>query len=392
VIGGLAVFALVVVGGALAYVAAGWSIGDAFYMVVITIFGVGYGEVRPVTTWPLRALTAVVIVAGYGSVLYTVGGFLQAVVDGELNRHLGARRMHRELDRLEGHTIICGYGRMGASLAADLAVLGTPFVAIDISAEQLERAREQHGYPVLVGDASDEEILAEAGISRAAALATVLADDAVNVYVTLTARAMNPDIQILARGEQPSTTSKLLRCGADHVVLPTIIGAAKMSQLITRPSADQILDRLVRHDGRHLSADAASAAGVSGVDGEPPTDDVTTEDVAEGADSIDLVHLGLNVVEVTVEVGSLLIGRTLNEIKITGRAEHLVVGLRRRDGITVVDPPPDTVVDAHDRLVVLGYQDDEPHLTLRHETAGYTYRGAKGTSERPRRGGRESEG
>lgn len=341
---GIGTFAVIILAGVTGYVAAGWTVGDAVYMVVITIFGVGYGEVQPVTSGALRALTVGVIVAGYGAVLYTIGGLLQVLVDGELNQHFGARRMNRDIEALEGHVIICGYGRMGASLARDLHQAGTRFVAIDASAELFEQ--EGDGYLKIVGDATEEPVLRRAGIERASTLATVLSDDATNVFVTLTARAMNPDLTIIARGEQPSTADKLRRCGADQIVLPTTIGAAKMLQLITRPTADQILARLA----------------------------------GQGDESIDFANLGLGVSEVEVGDGSVVADRPLAEVAVRGRHDHLVVGIRRADGSTVLHPPPDTTVAVGDRLVVVGYEDDAAQLSIRptDRPSVTTYRGVRG--------------
>lgn len=123
-------------------------------MVVITIFGVGYGEVRPVDTWQLRTLTGFVIVAGYGAVIYAVGGFIQLVVDGEINQAFGARKMTKEIKRMHKHAIICGLGRMGTSLADQLRSHGQPFVAIDSSPDALAHAEAQ-GWTIINGDAQD---------------------------------------------------------------------------------------------------------------------------------------------------------------------------------------------------------------------------------------------
>jgi voltage-gated potassium channel len=323
VIVGVAVFAAVCVMATIGYVSAGWAITDSVYMVVITIFGVGYGEVRPVESWPLRGLTITVIVVGYGAVIYTVGGFIQMVVDGELNRAFGARRMSRDIDRLDGHTIVCGLGRMGRQLAADLRDAGRPFVAIDSDPEVAAEA-EADGVLVLRGDASDEDLLARAGIDRAAILATVLSDDAANVFVTITARALRPDLIILARAEDPRTEPKLRGSGADTVVLPTAIGATKMSQLILRPSAEELLDRL----------DEGGAIG------------------------IDVLSLGLEFEEIEIAEGSAVAGRTIRDLELRGAHGYLVVGVRHADGGTSLHPSADTRLESGDTLVVLGYEDD----------------------------------
>ena len=169
------------------YVAAGWKLDDAIYMVIITIFGVGYGEVQPVQSAGLRALTITVIIAGYGAVIYTVGGFMQMLIDGELNKALGVRRMTKGIERLSNHTIICGIGRLGTILARELHAAGKPFVAIDTDLDRLQDA-EERGYLVIHGDATEEDILEQAGIRRASTVATVLSQDATNVFVTITAR------------------------------------------------------------------------------------------------------------------------------------------------------------------------------------------------------------
>lgn len=337
----LAVCLIAVIG----YLIAGWHLGDSVYMVIITIFGVGYGEVQPIDSWPLRSLTIIVIIGGYGAVIYTVGGFIQMVVDGELNDAFDARRTKKEIDAMDGHTIICGFGRMGTSLAGELHDAGRPFVAIDSDPVSLEHAR-MHGWSVLAGDATDEDVLEEAGVRRAQVLATVLSDDATNVFVTLTARSMNPDLTIIARGENRSTQSKLVSCGADEVVMPTAIGATRISQLIMKPSADQVLDRLS----------------------------------TEGQMGVDLEQIGLEFDELIVAEGSALAGRTLAEVEVRGAHGYLIVGIRGVDGTTALNPGPDTRLAVGDAVLVLGYRDDIPSFAARFSDAtppGTSYRGVR---------------
>jgi voltage-gated potassium channel len=270
------------------------------------------------------------IVAGYGAVIYTVGGFIQLVVDGELNRAFGARRMNKDIDRLTGHTIICGFGRMGTSLAQELHAAGQPFVAID-SRAGVSPLADADGYLVIAGDATEEEVLERAGIGRAGALATVLSDDATNVFVTLTAREMNPDLTIIARGENRRTENKLRSCGADIVVMPTAIGATKISQLLLRPTADELLDRI-------------------------------TDDTDMG---VDLGHIGLVFDELPIDGSSPLAYKTLDEIEVRGAHGYLIVGIRGVDGTTIMHPPATTSIAVGDVVVVLGYHDDIPELATR---------------------------
>lgn len=338
---GLAVLLLVWLIGVVGYLIAGWRLDDALFMVVITIFGVGYGEVRPVDTWQLRTLTGFVIVAGYGAVIYAMGGFIQMVIDGEINQAFGARKMTKDIERLDRHTIICGFGRMGSSLARELDAAGRPFVAIDADPSAIDRAQNDH-WMIINGDASDEQVLERAGIARASVLATVLSEDATNVFVTLTARAMNPDVMIIARGEDRRTESKLLNCGANRVVMPTDIGATKMSQLIVRPSAEEMLERMA------------------------------------GSSDVDLVHLGLEFDEIELESTSPWANRTLGELEVRGAHGYLVVGVKGVNGETVMHPPTDHLLKIGDRVIVLGYHDDMPSLGSRARQT-ITYRGV--TSE-----------
>ena len=217
------------------YMLAGWSLMDAVYMVVITTFGVGYGEVHPITSTTLRIFTIGVIVAGTSSVVYMVGGFVQMITEGEINKALGARRMTRSIETLEHHVIICGFGRMGQILARKMLDANIPCVIINNNADRIAMA-ESSGYLIRIGNATDEAILHAAGIDRAKVLATVLPDDAANVFITLTARELNPKLMILARGELPSTEKKLRLAGANQVVLPAAISALRMSHMITHPA------------------------------------------------------------------------------------------------------------------------------------------------------------
>ncbi|MEN0109358.1 MAG: NAD-binding protein [Planctomycetota bacterium] len=325
------------------YVAHGWSVADAAYMVVITIFGVGYGEVRPVDTALLRAVTMALIVVSYGSVIYLAGGFVQMVMEGEINRALDRRRMTQGIDRLRGHTVLCGYGRAGRILADELRAAGTPFVVVDADADKLTDA-EAAGMLVLEGNATEEAVLRRAGVERARVLASVLPDDAANVFITLTARELNEGLEIVARAENPSTEKKLLRSGADRVVLPAVIGGQRMAQLITRPAAEEIL----------ASTDGAA--------------DLRHE----------LAGIGMKLDEMPVTAGSPLDGHALADIDLRGNRGFLIVGVRRASGAIELDPPGDCVLAAGDALIVLGHAGELPQLARRYaEPKEIVYRGAK---------------
>ncbi len=317
---------------------------DAVYMVIITIFGVGYGEVRTVATPELRVFTMSLIVAGYGAAIYAVGGFVQLITEGEINRALGARRMNRGIGSLQNHTILCGYGRVGRILAAEVAGSGNDLVVVDRDRDKIVAA-EADGHLVVSGDASSEAVLREAGIDHASHLAAVLPSDAANVFVTLTALGMNREVLVIARAEDPASESKLRRSGADEVILPAAIGAQRIANLITRPTAEDFL---------------ASRAELRG-------------DLGQELDKI-----GLQVEELTVTAGGPLSGQPLGNIEIGGNHGFLIVGLRRPASGVIVNPDDSEMLRDGDTVIVVGHKNDLPELRRRYELEREVYyRGAR---------------
>lgn len=299
---------------------------DAAYMVIITVFGVGYGEVRPLTTPALRIFTIFVIVAGAFSAAYIVGGFIQMMTEGEINRALMARRVSKGMERMEQHVIICGFGRIGQILAKQMAETQQQFVVIDVDPELTAKA-ETMGYMIRTGNATDESILLSVGIEKAKVLATVLSDDAANVFITLTARGLNPNITIVARGEYPTTEKKLRLAGADHVVLPATIGAMRMAHLVTHPAAVEFLDS--SNDGR---SDLNELLGQ--------------------------LHVQLD--EMQIGTDSPLVGKTIGDIEVRGKGAFIVVALRRSDGDIVTAPTPGVYLRAGDTVIAIGHRGDIP--------------------------------
>lgn len=309
------------------YILAGWSPLDAIYMVVITVFGVGFGEVQPINTPALKVFTILVIISGTSSAVYAVGGFVQMITEGEINQLLGKRRMTRTIEGLQDHVIICGFGRMGQILAKRLTDSLVPFVVIDNNAERIEQA-ETLGYLVYTGNATDDTVLYEVGIDRARALTTVLPDDAANVFITLTARELNPKLMIVSRGELPSTEKKLRLAGADQVVLPASISAFRMAHMITHPAT---LDFFSQGDER-----------------------ATLNEL--------LGQLDIQVDELLIDSASGLIGATIGDIELRGKGTMIIVALRRADGTTVTHPSQSTFLHEGDAVIILGHQVDMPHV------------------------------
>lgn len=340
---GITFFVLTCLVGTIGYLVAGWNVMDAIYMVAITIFGVGYGEVQPILSPGLRVMTILLIVFGYAATIYTVGGFVQMLMEGEINRALNRRRMTRGIEELTGHTILCGYGRAGRILAQGLLDAKASFVVVDQDDAKLNEA-EQQGCLIVEGNATEDEVLLQAGIERALVLATVLPDDAANVFITLTARELNPTLKIIARAENPSSEKKLLRSGATEVVLPAVIGGKKMAQLITCPSTEQFLAKDQGHDQLQH----------------------------------ELGQIGLKLDELPIAAGAPLDGQRVGDIELKGNHSFLIVAVRHADGSVVVDPTADCPLAADDAVIVLGHGNELPELKKCYtEKREITYRGAK---------------
>lgn len=235
-----AIVAIVVVGTVGYTLIEGWGPLDSLYMTVTTIFTVGFGEVHPLSTAG-SVFTLVLIVGGVGTILYGLGSMVEFVVGGQLSGAYRRRVVKKKVDKLEGHYVICGYGRVGEAVARHFATQSASFVIVDNDAESLARA-EADGLLVVKGDATADETLEAAGIRRAKGLITAVGSDAGNIYVTLSARVLNPQLLIVARAGSEDTVSKLKRAGADRVVSPYGIGGKQMATLMLKPLVSDYLD------------------------------------------------------------------------------------------------------------------------------------------------------
>ena len=251
---GLAFMLVVSACATAAYIHNGWDFGDALYMVVLTVYTVGYDEVRPINTPELRAVTIALIVTGCTGMIFLTGTLIQLITASQLQQFFGSRRMQKEIEHLTDHVIICGYGRIGQMLARELQAGKADFVIIERGDGRMSAARDL-GFLSLHGDATDEDVLRRAGVARARALATVLPDDAANVFITLSARSLNRGLTIIARGEAASTESKLIQAGADRVVLPTRIGAERMAELLLYQNVAKLLSGIQAGDLDRLGRD-----------------------------------------------------------------------------------------------------------------------------------------
>jgi voltage-gated potassium channel len=299
-----------------------WSLLDAMYMTVITVGGVGFGETHPLDTWG-RLFTIVLILAGIGALGFAFSQFVEFILEGHLINILEGRRMEKRLSELSGHVIVCGMGRVGSVTARSLADEGAQFVVIDSDPESLRIAAEK-GWACFEGDATEEEVLRRAGIDRAQAVVTALSGDAQNLFVTVTVRALNPDVYIVARSEHESTEAKLITAGANRVITPNVIGGRRMASMVLHPTVNDYLD------------------------------------IVSGSHGFEF-----RLQEVELAADSSYSGRSLGEARIRETTGAQIVAILHPDGTVDANPAASTLLEAGQRLVVLGSAEQVAVLTER---------------------------
>src|SRR5215203_4652146 len=236
---------IITVVGVLGYmVFEGWSFADAAYMTVITLTTVGYREVRPLDTTG-QLWTMALLIMGVGTLFYAAVSSVELVVEGTIRGYFGRRRMEAAIRKLNGHYILCGYGRVGRQVAAEFALDDVPFVVIEQEPETVEECVEK-GYLVLLGEASDDDVLEEAGLRRARGLVAAVDSDAENVFVVLSARKLNPELHIVARASSDESAAKLQIAGADRTLSPYAVGGRRLAALATQPLVVDFLDIVTR--------------------------------------------------------------------------------------------------------------------------------------------------
>lgn len=316
---GLVAFVVTIAIGFAGYRLAGWSALDSIYMVIITIFGVGYGEVHPVDG-SLQVFTIVFIIAGCTSLIYTVGAFINWLTEGQIQEYFGRIKMEKEISNLEKHVVICGFGRVGQMLATQLHEAGRSFVIIDKDPRQIEVINDC-GFLYIEGEATEEIILQKARIEKASVIATVLPNDAANVFIVLSCRSLNPRLTIIARANQNSTEAKLKQAGADKVVMPAVIGAQRIAHIVLKPNAREILEQDLRDNAF--------------IDG--------------------LADIGLEIDEIPIAENDPMVNHTLEDLETEGRSAFIVVAVRHQDGQTLLKPPLDYVLKPGDHLIVMSH-------------------------------------
>jgi voltage-gated potassium channel len=299
-----------------------WSLLDAVYMTVITVGTVGFTEVHALDSAG-RIFTIVLILAGVGSLAFAFGQFVEFVLEGHLTNILEVRRMDKRLAALRGHTIVAGLGRVGGVAARALADEGASFAVIDSDADATAVA-VRAGWCVVQGDATEEETLRHAGIERAGSVVTALSGDAENLFVTISARSLNPDTFIVARSEHESTEAKLLTAGANRVITPNVIGGRRMASMVLYPTVSDYLDLV---------------SGAQGVE--------------------------FRLQELELSSGSCFVGQSIAEARIRETTGAQVVAILNPDATVDANPSAATKLAPGQRLVVLGSADQVAALAER---------------------------
>lgn len=296
----------------------GWSLLDSFYMAVITLSTVGYMEVNELSDAG-RMFTSFLILFGVGSFMFMAGSVAQLLVEGKLHEVLGRRRMQKSIDRLHGHYIVCGYGRIGKVVVEEIINDGHDVVVIENNPELVPELEEEE-LPFIIGDATSDEVLVRAGVKEASYLVAALSNEAANVYVVLTARQLKPDLYIVSRADSQGHLNRLELAGADRSIMPHYIGGVRMAQTVLRPSVISFVELAVRGS----------------------------------------VDLQLEEHHVTEE--SELVGKDLIQSEIRPRFNIIIIAIKTDRGDMVFNPPPNYVIKPGDTLLCVGGRDNQKKL------------------------------
>lgn len=290
----------------------GWNFLDSLYMTVITLSTVGFTEVHPMSETG-RLWTIIYIIGGLVTFGFVTAPLVEIMVESTTRGYFRRRRVKQEIRKLSGHQIVCGYGRVGSQVARELALGGTPFVVIEQDPERVEECASE-GYLVVTGEASNDAVLEEAGVRRARGLIAAVDSDADNVFVTLSARKMNPGLRIIARASSDESASKLEMAGADRTISPYSVGARRLAALATQPLVVDFLDIITR--------------GEKGIE--------------------------FRLEEFEVPENSYLCDRTIGELRIGERTGAMILAIRNKEGNFDTTPNAKDQLRAGDTLIVLG--------------------------------------
>jgi len=284
---------------------------DAFYMTLITITTVGYGEIHPLSHAG-RIFNSFLIFFGVTAMLLAVGGMTQAIIELELNQYFGKRRTRKMIESLHDHYIVCGFGRVGRGAAGELQRAGVPFLVMDKNEERVDWAIKS-GMLGVLADATDDQNLKDAGILRAKGLIATLQSDSDNLFVILSAKALKPSLLVSARVNSEQSEKKMRLAGADYVFAPYDITGNRMAQVMLKPHVFQFIDFTTKSMG-----------------------------------------LDVGIEQVRVPAGSEFVSKSLLEANIRREMGVIVLAIRKADGRMLFNPPAEAAIEAGDHLIVMG--------------------------------------
>jgi voltage-gated potassium channel len=310
----IAILGLIIVIGTVGYmVVEGWGLLDSFFMTIITVSTVGFHEVQPLSDLG-QIFTAFLIITSFGTFAYAISAITTYLVGGEYKKYFIEYKLNKELEKLENHVIVCGYGRVGKQAVVELKAYGQQFLVVEQNPALIEKHSGDQDVVFLEGDATAEDLLEKAGIDGAKAIIVTLPKDADNLFAVLTARELNPKLKIISRASSRSSINKLKFAGADNVIMPDGIGGAHMASLVITPDVIEFLDHISIHGDTDINLEEISFSKL------PP--DFQYKTIGE-----------------------------LNARKITGCN---IIGYKTAGGDYVINPSPDLEVIPNSKLFVLG--------------------------------------
>lgn len=301
-----------------------FNLVEAIYMTTISVTTAGFTEVRPLSEAG-RMFTVFLLITSWGSFAFAITRITQYIISGEINQYFKIRKIMLGIEKLSDHVIICGYGRNGQQAAQTLGYHGLPVVVIENRQEILEEAMADHpGLLIIYGDSTDDDMLIRAGIVRARALITSLPVDAHNVFIVLSPRSLNPNIQIISRASERNTYPKLIKAGADSVIMPDKIGGTHMATLVSKPDVIEFIDFLSGEEGEAIHIES-----------------VSFEQLPSGIQ-----------------------GKSLSQIMSWKKTGVNCIGLKGADGRFLINPPEDTIVSRGMKVLVLGTRQQIERMKL----------------------------
>lgn len=288
-----------------------WNFFDSFYMTVITITTVGFGEIHPLSSVG-RIFTSFLILGTFGTFAYLISTITSLIASGELGRNIKKYKLIDQINVMENHVVVCGLGRVGIQVANDLKFAGFQVIVIE---EKTEGKQDLlNSFPSVSGDATRDEVLNQANIEKARSLIACLPNDADNLFIVLTAKAINPNLQIISRASQRSSVAKIKMAGAHHVIMPDSIGGTHMASIVSTPEVIEFLDQ-IRLEGQH-------GANIEGI-------------------SFD-------------QLPEKYRGKTLLELDLKKQTGATIVGFKSNDGSYAINPEESTRIEEKSTLFVLG--------------------------------------